>query len=222
MADDTTTAADAAFAEIEAEMIREGHLRVGEDGRLHEVPIGEAVPLRDAPAALVPPPVAAPAAATGPNPSNGTTTGPYLPQLESPANKYWPVLCKLMEFHHGAKYPAATTPQFEPDVLGTLTPKQVERWMNISVFGMADPPNGANPTCGRSASLEFYKKAVSFFMPNKLMAWNSLTNTGNPTRSLEVNNLIKRVRKHEVRRTGKASQARRKFSITLNNRAIVV
>ena len=161
----------------------------------------EAVPLQGAPAEPR-------------NPNNGTTApgAPYLPQLDSPANRYWHVLCKLMEFHHDTRYPAATTPQFEPDVLGTLTPRQVERWMNISVFGMADPPNGAKPTCGRSSSLEFYKKAISFFMPNKLMAWNSLTNTGNPTRSLQVNNLIKRVRKHEVRRTGKESQARRHFT----------
>jgi hypothetical protein len=116
-----------------------------------------------------------------------------------------------MSFHHGTEYNPRTAPRFEPDVLGTLTPTIIEQWMNVAVYGVRNPSFNAKPTCGRSSSLEYYKKAVSCFMPNKLMAWNQLTNSGNPTRSIEVNNLIKRVKKHEVRRTGKKSSARRMF-----------
>ncbi len=45
-------------------------------------------------------------------------------------------------------------------------------------------------------------------MPHRLQPWNLLTNFENPTRSVEVNDLIKRVKKKEVRWQGKASQAR--------------
>ena len=46
-------------------------------------------------------------------------------------------------------------------------------------------------------------------MPNRLMQWNVETGTGNPTRSVQVNELIKWVKKLEVRKQGKASSARR-------------
>ena len=46
-------------------------------------------------------------------------------------------------------------------------------------------------------------------MPNRLMSWNAETNQGNPTKSTEVNDLIKRAKKQEVRKQGKDSQARR-------------
>ena len=72
--------------------------------------------------------------------------------------------------------------------------------MCLKVYGNPDPGIDDNPTEGRSTSLEFYKKALSFFMPNKLMPWNELANPplGNPTRSVPVKELIKRVRKKEV------------------------
>ena len=41
------------------------------------------------------------------------------------------------------------------------------------------------------------------------MQWNVETGTGNPTRSVQVNELIKWVKKLEVRKQGKASSARR-------------
>ena len=41
------------------------------------------------------------------------------------------------------------------------------------------------------------------------MSWNAETNQGNPTKSTEVNGLIKRVKKQEVWKQGKDSQARR-------------
>ena len=46
-------------------------------------------------------------------------------------------------------------------------------------------------------------------MPNKIMQWNELTSFGNPTRSQAVNEMIKLVRKFEVRGQGAESKARR-------------
>ena len=37
-----------------------------------------------------------------------------------------------------------------------------------------------------------HKKAVSYFIPNKMMEWNVDAETWNPTRSVIVNNLIKK------------------------------
>ena len=46
-------------------------------------------------------------------------------------------------------------------------------------------------------------------MPNWLMPWNAVSGQGNPTRSIEVNTLIKKVKKKEVRKEGVSSKARR-------------
>ena len=51
-------------------------------------------------------------------------------------------------------------------------------------------------------------------MQNQLMKWYLQSNSGNPTKSVKVNELIKRVKKAEVRREGKASAARRAMELS--------
>ena len=77
---------------------------------------------------------------------------------------------------------------------------------------MADPGVNDMPTLGRSSSLMFYKKAIFHFMPDKITPWSVWRQDGNPTRSVAVNNLIKLVKKKEVRKQGKKSQARSPFT----------
>ena len=103
---------------------------------------------------------------------------------------------------------------FSPLELGELKPVHIQHWLNKYAYGTPTPGPNDHPVHGRSSSLEFYKKAVSHYMPNKLMPWNALAQSGNPTRSIEVNNLIKKVKKAEVRKQGKASSARRPLEKT--------
>ncbi len=79
----------------------------------------------------------------------------------------------------------------------------------LKAFGTPTPNVDAKPMCGRSSSLESYKKEISFFMPNILIGWNVQTKQGNPTKSVAVNNLIKKVKKYEVKELGVSSLARR-------------
>ena len=51
----------------------------------------------------------------------------------------------------------------------------------------------------RSNSIKYWKKAISYFMPNRLQPWNVLSNSGNPTRCTDINDLIKRILRREVR-----------------------
>jgi hypothetical protein len=57
--------------------------------------------------------------------------------------------------------------------------------------------------------LMYYKKAISNFMPNKLMPWNAISREGNPTRSIDMNDLIKALLKKEVWKQGTPSNADR-------------
>ncbi len=50
-------------------------------------------------------------------------------------------------------------------------------------------------------------------MPNRLIGLNVQTKQGNPTKSVAVNNLIKKVKKYEVRKLGVSSQARRPLEV---------
>ena len=104
---------------------------------------------------------------------------------------------------------------FTTEELLTLQPDDLYRYGCVKVYGKPDPDTEVDkPTHGRSTSIEFLKKAISFYMPNRLVAWNAETKSGNPTRSVPLNDLIKAVKKKEVRKLGKMSQARRAFEET--------
>jgi hypothetical protein len=96
-----------------------------------------------------------------------------------------------------------------PRIMAPLTPDDVARWMCQKAYGTPEPDPDANPTQARSSSLESWKKAISYYMPNCLMSWNAVSGQGNPTRSIEVNTLIKKVKKKEVQKQGVASKAQR-------------
>ena len=117
-----------------------------------------------------------------------------------------------MSFKDGIQY--EFDHQFTNEELGEITPEIIVRWMCLKVYGNPNPGQNDNPTQGRSSALAYAKKAISYFMPNKLMPWNELANPpiGNPTKSIPVNELIKRVKKKEVRKQGKESQARKPFT----------
>jgi hypothetical protein len=89
-----------------------------------------------------------------------------------------------------------------------IRPTDLKRWMCLKVHGDLDPPADVNPTEGISSALECYKKAMSYFMPNRLTAWNVESSSGNPTHSIEVNKLIKNVKKKEVCKQGKESNTK--------------
>lgn len=84
--------------------------------------------------------------------------------------KYKPTLVSMMSHMDSQQYP--NNHEFTDEHLSTVTPVAVLRWMNTKAFGMPDPPIDANPTLARSNSLKYWKKALSFFMPNRLMPWN--------------------------------------------------
>ena len=122
-------------------------------------------------------------------------------------NDYKPYLVAMMSHLDGRTYSQGT--QFSREQLLRLKPVDIVRWMNFKTFGVDDPPIDANPTHARSSSILYWKKAISSFMPCRLPHWNEESMSGNPTKSQEVNDLITRVRKKEVRKQGVESKARR-------------
>ncbi|KAL7567236.1 hypothetical protein ACA910_021220 [Epithemia clementina (nom. ined.)] len=127
-----------------------------------------------------------------------------------PQKEYQATLVRLLSYLDNVEYPNNQT--FSQQRLSEITPTDIVHWMNVKCFGVAAPNGDANPVHCQSTSLASWKKALSHFMPNCLMAWNEISNVGNPTRSALVNDLIKRVKKKEVRRLGVQSKARRSLT----------
>ena len=97
---------------------------------------------------------------------------------------------------------------YTAEEMNAITPDHVVRWMKLKTYGTPDPDDDANPTGARSNSLKYWKKALSFFMPNRLLGWNENRGEGNPTRCAMVNDLIKRVKRKEARKQGAPSRTR--------------
>lgn len=115
-------------------------------------------------------------------------------------------LIEFMSYLHGVQYDNETI--FDQESL-IVTPDEITRWLCLKSFGVEFPEPDENPTVCRSTSLEVYKKALSWYMPNNLSGWDHINNTGNPTKSKPVNDLINYVRLKEVRKQGVAPAAKR-------------
>ena len=94
-----------------------------------------------------------------------------------------------------------------------VTPEESMRWLNIQTFVVADAGRDiAIKPKVRANTLAFWKKAVSFYMPDRLHGWRSGSNDGNPTKCAEVNDSIKYIKKLEARKQGADSQTRRQMT----------
>ena len=58
---------------------------------------------------------------------------------------------------------------YSDEELHIIQPHHVLQWMNVKTFGIANPGIDANPISARSNSLTYWKKAISFFHPNRFI-----------------------------------------------------
>lgn len=98
---------------------------------------------------------------------------------------------------------------FAPERLAEIQDVDVAGYFNLKAYGTPIPTADDRPTSARSNSLLHYKKAISWFMPNRNHTYNEITKVGNPTKSQKVNDVIKRVKRFEARKQGSPSKAHR-------------
>ena len=123
-------------------------------------------------------------------------------------------LNECLNYTNNTNYPRHYTQHTQEELFG-LTPEHVYAFIAQRCYGRPDPVVDQDfPTEGRSTTAAFLKKSISYFMPNKNLGWNERSREGNPTHSILVNDLIKKMKKNEVRKQGKATQARRPMEPT--------
>ena len=87
-------------------------------------------------------------------------------------------LVSMMSYKDGTTYYNGY--EISDEQLSESLPKDVYKWMAMKVHGRPDPGHDDNPRFGRSSSLEYHKKALSYFIPYRLASWNPMTNSCNP------------------------------------------
>ena len=124
--------------------------------------------------------------------------------------RYAQIFMKFLNFlDHGCTLDDVLHKRVADSILLSITPEDICRYFNMRAFGKEFPGPLDYPTKCRSSTLNVYKKAISFFSPRCGMQWDNIHRLGNPTRSAQVNKVIKLVKKYEVRQQGVQSQARR-------------
>ena len=129
-----------------------------------------------------------------------------MPTHTHASKRYKSTLVSFMR-HRDSNASYSIHTMFSSEELSSIIPLEIVAWMKLTAFGRSDAGDDDVPTCRRSNTLTFHKKAISYFMSNKHLGWNTVSLSGNPTRSPEVNDLIKQVRPHEVHGEAVSSQA---------------
>jgi hypothetical protein len=126
---------------------------------------------------------------------------------------YHPKLARFMDFLHGRDPGTYHIHDctFTREQLLEITPTDIKRFFGLLAFDDPDynvhPPANHRPIHCRAASLETYKKGLSYYMPHRTVPY--VNGVGNPTRSAEVNDIINEIKKFEVRGEGCAPSAKR-------------
>ena len=121
---------------------------------------------------------------------------------------YHRYIVSLMSFIDNYNYPKEQL--FTVRQLSQVVPDDVVRWMlhtTLGIHSLDDYVDGMHFQ-RRSSSLEVMKKAVSWYMPDRVTGWNTQAAAGNPTKSTTVNDILKFVKKMEVRRNALPSKAK--------------
>ena len=80
---------------------------------------------------------------------------------------------------------------FSDNELTFLTLRHVYRFMAMHAYGRVNPSAEDDPISGRGSTLRYWKKVISYFVPNKLVQrWTTIggATCGNPTKSTLANN----------------------------------
>jgi hypothetical protein len=94
------------------------------------------------------------------------------------------------------------TIEWDQEQLLAIVTNAIASYFKQLAYGTSMPGPKDIPMHCRSTNLEQYKKTISFYMPNKISAWDVRSASGNPTKSVPVSDVVNTVRKTECRKQG--------------------
>ncbi len=115
-----------------------------------------------------------------------------------------------MSYLDSFNHPADTN--FSQERLAELTPNDISRYFLYRLYNnpdiALDNDEKPNHCC---TTILYWKKAISFFMPNNNNAWVETSQIGNPTCTVAIAKIIKHLKKKETAQRGASSQSCRAF-----------
>jgi len=124
---------------------------------------------------------------------------PTKPSIEvKQLQRYYTVLRDFMAHFHSRAEIYPPNHEFTQDELSGVTPQDIIKWMNVKLYNKENPEEEDRPLNGSHHTLDYYKKSISYFMPSKEISWNPALKSGNPTRSKDLNDLIKKIREFDA------------------------
>ena len=148
---------------------------------------------------------------------SSTATAAAVPQKKKKQKKtvrqqYQPYLFKFMNFKNNPDEEYTKETVFSNEQLFDIKPDDLARWFKLQAYGDTEANIETElPTKCRLSNLEFIKKSISHFMPDKNTPWSVRHNSGNPTRSNQIQEILKKVKRAEIRGQGRESMARGPF-----------
>jgi hypothetical protein len=104
----------------------------------------------------------------------------------------------------GGDYPR--TMEWDHQLLA-IAPDAIASYFKQFAYGTSTSGPNDMLTHGNSTNLEQYKKAIYFYMPKKISAWDVRSASCNTTKSVPVNDVVNTVRKMECRKQVRPSCA---------------
>lgn len=107
-----------------------------------------------------------------------------VPKKKKKKNDYYPYFWKFMGWMqgHGFDHYPRTTPLFSHQDRLSITPEHVLRYFCLITCGKEKITEDNRPTLLREGSVQYVKKAISFYMPHS-SEWNVQAGFGHPTKS---------------------------------------
>lgn len=119
----------------------------------------------------------------------------------------------FMFFLDGTTYSPSDHIAFSQERLLEITDLNVANFLTFKAYGPnlfpEEGPDEFPITITRSSTLAFYKKAILSYMPCQRQQWDKITGQGSPTKSAAAQQVIKDLKKREVRGSAVLLQARR-------------
>jgi len=132
-----------------------------------------------------------------PSPSSATKTAGTPAAAGAPTygakKRYHSILRDFMAYTNEVEvYPDRH--MFTNEELSAITPGQIIRYFKYKLYGDGDVNVSDKPLSGSHHTLDYYKKAISSFAPQREVPWDPVTRQGNPTRAKSINEFVRHIR----------------------------
>jgi hypothetical protein len=139
------------------------------------------------------------AAATLPHEDVEDAIAPPADESTNHSPRSYSIFLNFMSHFHEKSTPYPQEHIFSPEDLQAITPNAIVSYLNVKAFGKSNP-GSYEKLISNWAGVEFIRKAIGQYMPQRDYEWDVVNKSGNPVKSTQVQCLMDRIRSLETRK----------------------